>query len=142
MLTLGIGLSSEGRTDVALLLAAGERRVVQVRAEVEAAVFRGVRSETVFLREGDDARKTESVRCVTTLWPDPTAMAVEVVSDFSHEKKAVDAVAGAIAGTVAGGRGTGVATAGAVAGFEGSDGGGAGGEEMEVYGRCAAGGAC
>jgi hypothetical protein len=93
VLRLGAGLSCEGRTDVALRLAARDRRVVRVRAEVDAGVFRGVRSETVFLREGDGARKTDPVRCVTTLWPDPTVMAVEVVSDFSHEGKAVDAVA-------------------------------------------------
>ncbi len=92
VLRLGAGLSSEGRSELALTLEAGERRMVRVRAEVEAAVFRGVRSETVF-SVGDGGGSSVSARLITTWWPDPAVMAVEVVSDFSHEGKTADAVA-------------------------------------------------
>ncbi|WP_138223053.1 hypothetical protein [Nibricoccus aquaticus] len=92
VLRLGAGLSSEGRGELAVTLEAGERRVVRVRAEVEAAAFRGVRSETVFSAGHDGARSVRA-RLITTWWPDPTMMAEEVVFDFSHEGKTADAVA-------------------------------------------------
>jgi hypothetical protein len=96
-LILGMGLTSVDST-ARIQLAPGERRSVPVRVEVDAGAFRGTASETTFSYEDARVESTVTTQLVTTLWPDPTLMSVEVVSDFSHEEASAAAVAGRLLG--------------------------------------------